>query len=95
MYPFVRQQSDGTISAGSRRANENHGLSLIAQWTGSDRRKRRAREKHLPADMRLDANCAYGARDKLVGSCGMLRRRFCARPGANLAGRVARQVGLR
>ena len=55
MYPFVRQQSDGTISAGSRRANENHGLSLIAQ-SGRVPTEGRGREKeeHLPADVRLD-----------------------------------------
>ncbi len=43
MYPFVRQRSNGTVmlcfllSAGSRTANENHGLSLIAPQTGSRR----------------------------------------------------------
>lgn len=60
MYPFVRQQSDGTKSSGSRRANENHDPSLIAQLqeTGNGRmgRSEGAKEgrEHLPADMRLD-----------------------------------------
>lgn len=91
MYPFVRQQSDGTISAGSRRANENHDPSLIAQEAGSGRMGRsegsREGREHLPADMRLDRELRM--EQGMVVECKS--RRVCAMVG----GATARQVGLR
>lgn len=53
------------FSAGSRRANENHGLSLIARWTGRDRRTRADKGGRGASASRHAARprIAHGARD--------------------------------
>jgi hypothetical protein len=62
MYPFVRQQSDGTISAGSRRAIENHDPSLIAQETGSGSRMGRSEGAKEGRESICQQTCASTAK---------------------------------
>jgi hypothetical protein len=86
--PSFASKADGWYNSQQAAAGQMRSMALGGSRSGRIATEG-GKEEHLPADMSLDRGLRMEQgirREWMSGSRGMLRRRFCVRRGANLAG---------